>query len=160
MTDARRWDLGAAEIEQLLRERQLERVEPSPSHAEVLIAQAEAHLESAALLVETDPPSAFALLYDGARKSLTAMLAIQGLRPTRSGGHVVVQHATEAQLSPRTRHLVRPFRELRRRRNESEYPQPDQPAVTVDEARAGLEDAAAILDTARRMLPLLGPFSP
>lgn len=160
MTELGRWPQGSDEIEELLAAGELETVEPSRTHAQTLLQQAGRHLESAALLVDTDPSSAYALLYDGARKALTAVLAVQGLRPTRQGGHVAVQQAVEAQLGPNTRHFVRSFRTLRRRRHESEYPSPDVPEVDDEEARDGLASAREIRDVAERLLPLLGRFSP
>jgi len=153
-----RWAQGEHEIDGMLERGELEYVTPSHDHAALLMDQAEAHLGSAQPLVETDPPSAFTLLYDGARKALTALLAVQGLRPTRAGGHVAVQQAAEAQLGPNTKHLVRAFGGLRRRRNESEYPSPEDPPVTVEEARDGLDDARSIVEVAQRLLPHLGPF--
>jgi hypothetical protein len=137
---------------------ELEHVTPSPTHAKLLMDQAEAHFASAQPLVAIDPPSAYTLLYDGARKSLTALLATQGLRPTRTGGHIAVQLAAEAQLGPNTKHLVRAFGVLRRRRNESEYPSADEPPVTREEARDGCDDARQIIDVAQRLLPHLGPY--
>lgn len=142
----------------MLERGELEYVQPNLGHATLLMNQAAAHLGSAEPLIESDPPSAFTLLYDGARKALTALLAVQGLRPTRAGGHVAVQQSAEAQLGPNTRHLIRAFGGLRRRRNESEYPSADDPPVTNDEARDGLDDARGIVEVARRLLPHLGPF--
>lgn len=158
MPDPGRWSEGEAELEAMIDRGDLELVEPSSAHADLLLEQAEGHLAAADPLVVEHPPSAFALLYDGARKAMTALLAKQGLRPTRAGGHVAVQEAVEAQLGRNTRHLVRPFRDLRRRRHESEYPSPEDPPVTTEEARDGLEDARGITDVMRRMLPLVGPF--
>lgn len=158
MPDPGRWPEGEAEIDAVIESGELELVEPSPAHADLLLTQADGHISSAEPLVDEHPPSAFALLYDGARKAMTALLAKQGLRPTRAGGHIAVQNAVEAQLGRNTRHLVRPFRDLRRRRNESEYPSPEDPPVTVGEAREGLEDARGIVDVMRQMLPHVGPF--
>jgi len=120
--------------------------------------QADGHLASADPLTRTDPSSAFALLYDGARKAMAAVLAQQGLRATRAGGHVAVQEAIEAQLGPNAKVVVRPFRALRRRRNESEYPNIGDPAVTQLEAIEGLEDALAIAEAMKKLLPRVGPW--
>lgn len=158
MPEPGRWTEGQAEVEGMVDRGDLELVAPSAAHADLLMKQADGHLAAAEPLVVEHPPSAFALLYDGARKAMTALLAKQGLRPTRAGGHVAVQDAVEAQLGRNTRHLVRPFRDLRRRRHESEYPSLEDPPVTVDEAREGLEDARGIVDVVRRMLPHVGPF--
>lgn len=158
MPEPKRWAEGAAEIEGMVDRGELEYVEPSRAHAELLMNQAEGHLNAARPLVQVHPPSAFTLLYEGARKAMTALLAKQGLRPTRAGGHVAVQSAAEAQLGRNTRHMVRSFRTLRRRRNESEYPAASDPPVTADEARDALRDARSIVEIMRRMLPYVGPF--
>ncbi len=43
------------------------------------------------------------MLYDAARKAMTAPLARQGLRPTNKNGHCAVQEGIEAQLGPNAR---------------------------------------------------------
>jgi hypothetical protein len=142
----------------MIERNEIEVVEPSAAHADLLMHQAEGHLASAEPLTFTDPPSAFSLLYDGARKAMTAVLARQGLRPTRAGGHLAVQEAVEAQLGPNAKVVVRPFRTLRRRRHESEYPSLGDPPVTQVEASEGLEDARAIAEAMKRLLPRLNPW--
>jgi hypothetical protein len=51
--------------------------EGGAEHADRLMNQADGHLASADPLTRTDPSSAFALLYDGARKAMAAVLAQQ-----------------------------------------------------------------------------------
>ncbi len=159
MAEPGRWSQGAAEIETLIERGEIEEVEPSNEHAMLLMEQAEGHLAAAKPLVEKHPPSAFTLLYDAARKAMAAVLAKQGLRATGRGGHIAVQDAIEAQLGPNVRHVVRSFRTLRRRRNESEYPSLGDLPVTTDEAREGLVDARSIVDTMSKFMPSVGPFS-
>jgi hypothetical protein len=50
--------------------------------AEALLAAAARHVESARLTAGRDLEGAYSLAYDAARKSATALLAYQGLRPT------------------------------------------------------------------------------
>ena len=69
------WQVGAAEVENLIDQGEIEIVEPSPEHADLLMRQAETHLASVPALLPADPPGAFALLYDAARKSMGAVLA-------------------------------------------------------------------------------------
>lgn len=65
----------------LLDRGQVERVEANPAHARTILAQARMHLSSARILAATeDAAAAFVTAYDAARKSLSAMLAVQGLR--------------------------------------------------------------------------------
>jgi hypothetical protein len=155
-----RWPVGEFAVEGMIERREIEVVQASVEHANLLMHQADGHLDSADPLTRTHPPSAFALLYDGARKAMTAVLARQGLRATRAGGHVAVQEAIEAQLGPNAKVVVRPFRTLRRRRNESEYPNLGDPTVTQLEAIEGLEDARAIAEAMKKLLPRVGPWNP
>lgn len=94
-----RWPVGESELQNLIEAGGLEEVEPSSEHAELLIRQAETHLASAPALLPADPPGAFAVLYDAARKSLGAVLAKQGLRATRKNGHRATHEAIEALMT-------------------------------------------------------------
>ena len=149
-----------SEIERLIDRRDLEVVAPSEAHAALLMEQAAGHLEAAGSLLHQHPPSAYALLYDAARKAMAAVLARQGLRATSQGGHLVVQEAIEAQMGPNVRHVVRSFRQLRKRRHESEYPRIEDLPISANEAVEALADAGDIVDRMRTFLPLLGPFRP
>lgn len=68
----------------------LENVTASTENAARLLAEAERHLRSAQLVAEADPAGGYDLLYAAARKSMAAVLAVQGLRATSKGGHVAV----------------------------------------------------------------------
>jgi hypothetical protein len=106
-----------------------------------------------------DPEGAFALAYDAARKSATALLAHQGLRPTSSGGHVAVVEAIEAQF-PGVAGL-KSIDRLRRRRNQAEYPDPrNYDAVATDEVEDAIAVARACLDAVDKLItaPQLGVF--
>lgn len=70
-SDVSRWPVGAFAIEGMIERNEIEVVEAPAEHADHLMHQAEGHLASAEPLTRTDPPSAFALLYDGARKAMT-----------------------------------------------------------------------------------------
>ena len=76
----------------------LEQVTPSTENATRLLAEAQRHLSSAALEADADPAGGYDLLYTAARKSMAAVLAVQGLRATSKGGHLAVQEAVAAQL--------------------------------------------------------------
>ena len=126
-----RWQIGVAEEENLIDQGEIEVVEPSPEHADLLMRQAATHLASVPALLPADPPGAFAVLYDAARKSMGAVLARQGLRATRKSGHRATQEAIEAQLGLSARRVVRTFRALRLRRHDAEYPSLGTPEVTT-----------------------------
>jgi hypothetical protein len=85
------------------------------------MAKANSHLATAAVVAGTDPEIAYDALYAAARKALSALLVQQGLRPTRSGGHEVAIEAAYAQLVPPLGEVLRPFRRIKRRRNDGDY---------------------------------------
>ena len=95
-----RWSKGSEVIERLLNARHLEHV-PADADADTvaaLIATARRHVTSAFATAADDPEGALALAYDAARKTATALLAHQGLRPTSAGGHIAVVEAMNAQF--------------------------------------------------------------
>ena len=146
------WEQGRAVVNRLLRSRRIERVEPNRATADQLITLARSHIQSAITLREDDPAGAFQLAYDAARKSLTAVLAVQGLRPSGAGHHAVLLDVTMAQFEP-SRPLLKQFGWMRTLRNDTEYPDSDRPVATVadvDEAVAATHEiigfAASALD--------------
>lgn len=157
-TATARWPVGEAEVQNLVDDGELQLVAPSDEHARLLLEQAALHLESAAKLVDDDPFASLAVMYDAARKSMTAVLARQGLRPTNKNGHRAVQEAIEAQLGQNARKVVRTFRGLRLRRHDSEYPGVQTPPVTAGEAKRALDDARAIVEAMQRFLPTVGAW--
>ena len=122
-----------------------------------MINRADKHLATAHILVETDPEGAYTLLYDASRLALTAALAVQGLRPTTRGGHVVVGDALRAQRGPHDM-VSKIFSRLRRTRHEVEYPDVDYETVSSDEAEEALEDARYIVAQMKKFIPQLGAF--
>lgn len=93
-----RWNKGSEVIERLLDDRHLEEVPADAETVDRLIATARRHIESATTSAGSDPEGALALAYDAARKTATALLGHQGLRPTSAGGHIAVVEATNAQF--------------------------------------------------------------
>ncbi len=69
-----KWDQGRAVIDRMLADAELQRVPPSRVQADRLISRARTHTASAAAICEEDPPGAYAIVYDAARKALTAVL--------------------------------------------------------------------------------------
>ena len=151
------WTTGREKVTELLGRGELEHVEVNPEHAKALINRADKHLATAHILVETDPEGAYALLYDASRLALTAALAVQGLRPTTRGGHVVVGYALRAQRGPHDM-VSKIFSRLRRTRHEIEYPDVDYEPVSSDEAEEALEDAWYIVAQMKKFIPQLGAF--
>lgn len=146
-------------IERMLQQRELDRAPVDADTVVALINAARRHIESGSTVIEDDPEGAYALAYDAARKSATSLLAYQGLRPTSSGGHIVVVEAMRAQFPdvPGLRSLDM----LRRRRNQSEYPDPKgYDPITPDEVEEAISTAREACDAASRLLdvPQLGLF--
>ena len=107
-----------------------------------------------ATLVNTEPSSAITLAYDAARFAALAVLAQQGLRATTKGGHLAVDEAVRAQFG----NAFRPFKALRIRRNELEYPDHPDEVVEPAEATDAITDSRRIIDAAAKLLPHLGLF--
>ena len=149
-----RWPRGEAEIEQLIANKQLQQVIGGQVNGAHLLQKASRTLETAGEIADQDPDSAYVLAYDAARYSGTAILAHQGLRPTTSGGHYVVEVALRAQFGDG----FRPFGAMRRRRNELEYPTGPGETTTHDEAQRAVQDAEALLQAAQQLLPTLSIF--
>lgn len=147
-----RWAKGRAEIDRLITEGRLQKVPPSRAHADRLLGQALRHLDSARLAAAGDPEGAYALLYDGARKALWAVLENQGLRPTTAGGHLAAQNAVLAQLVPPLGEVLKPFDRLRRRRASVEYPSGDIDDLAAEDVYEDLPKVRAILAVAERVL--------
>jgi hypothetical protein len=142
----------------MIRKRELDRVPPGRAHAEQLLAQADHHLQAALTVLPIDATGAYQLIYDAARKSLAAVLEVQGLRATSRGGHVAVLAATSAQFDPPHGDILRPFDRLRRRRNQAEYPAADSPPLGAGEVERDLPKVHAIVALATALLDQVDPF--
>lgn len=154
-----RWRKGEEQVAHLLEQRHLQRVVADPEIASALLASGRRHVESARQTASNDPEAAYSLAYDAARKSATALLAHQGLRPTTAGGHIAVIDVMRAQFPgvPGLASLDR----LRRRRNQAEYPDPrGYDPVTGAEAEEAIEAAVKCISNVERLLQLdeLGVF--
>jgi hypothetical protein len=150
-----RWQRGEAEVEQLLRHRELEQVTGATADGAPLLAQAGRTAATAASLVQADAYSAYVLAYDAARFACIALLAQQGLRATTSGGHYAVERTVRAQFGEG----FRPFADLRRRRNELEYPRLPADTATADEAEQAVDVARRLAAAAGGLLGQLSFFA-
>ncbi len=150
-----RWQIGEAEVEQLLRRRELEHVTGAAADGAPLLAQAGRTATTAASLVQADAYSAYVLAYDAARFACIALLAQQGLRATTSGSHYAVERAVRAQFGEG----FRSFADLRRRRNELEYPRLPADTATADEGQQAVEVARRLISAAGKLLGQLSFFA-
>lgn len=149
-----RWGKGEADIEQLTREAALERVDGAMADGRPWLARASKTLTTAEDIADSDPESAYVLGYDAARHACVALLAHQEVRPTTSGGHLVVERAVRAQFGD----AFRSFGALRRRRNELEYPAYPGEHIDLTELHDALTDVRTILERADALLDNLGRF--
>jgi hypothetical protein len=150
-----RWPRGEADVEELLRRGELEHATGGAADGSPLLAQAERTAATAAGLVAPDPYSAYVLAYDAARFACVSLLAQQGMRATTSGGHYAVERAVRAQFGPG----FRPFGDLRRRRNELEYPRLPADTASEDEAMQAIELARQLIAAAKVLLGQLSFFA-
>ena len=150
-----RWRRGEAETAQLIRRRELEHVTGAAADGAPLLAQAHKTAATAAGLVHVDAHSAYVLAYDAARFACIALLAQQGMRATADGGHYAVERAVRAQFGED----FRPFADLRRRRNELEYPRLPADTATADDAQQAVEAAERLIKAADTLLGQLSFFA-
>jgi hypothetical protein len=150
-----RWRQGEAEMEQLIRRSELEHVTGAAADGASLLAQAQKTASTAAGLVQADAHSAYVLAYDAARFACIALLAQQGMRATTDGGHYAVERAVRAQFGEG----FRPFADLRRRRNELEYPRLPADTATTDEAQQAIDIAERLIAAADTLLGQLSFFA-
>lgn len=148
-----RWTRGEGDVESWLAGRQLEEIRGAATDGRRLLEEAKKRLGTARG-VQDDPSGAFTLAYDAARLACTALLAQQGLRPTRDGGHIVVERAMRTQFGDG----FRDFGWMRRRRNEVEYPATPDVSVSTDELRDAIAATDTMIDNADQLLGNLGFF--
>lgn len=149
-----RWGQNTGLIERFLQSGELQRIHGPAADAGPWLAKARRTRTTAEVIARTDPDSGYVLCYDAARQACTTLLAQQGLRPTTCGGHLVVDEAVRAQFGD----AFRPYRALRIRRNQLEYPTMPQDAAGADEIEEALFDAERIIIAAEKLVPHLGLF--
>lgn len=149
-----RWTTGEAEIERLLDQGSIERVQGAQADGESWLERARRSLDAARMLAQAAADSSITVTYDAARQACVALLAQQGLRPTTSGGHYAVEEAIRAQFGA----SLRAFGGLRRRRNELEYPLYPTEKASAEEAAEAIKTADHIIDAVAGLLPNLGFF--
>jgi hypothetical protein len=149
-----RWSRGEADVERMLASGELQRVSGMAADGSPWLARARTTMMTAEGIASADPHSAYTLAYDAARFACVALLAQQGLRPTTTGGHYVVQAAVLRQFGS----SFDPYAVLRRRRNELEYPEFPDEMVEPEEAASAILNSKAIIDAATKLIEHLGLF--
>jgi len=148
-----RWEPNERGIEYLVERGRLEKVASRPQTAAHLLVEARRHLASAQVLAETaDVSLAFVAAYDAARKALSAILAVQGIRVKGGdGGHSVLLDAIRPQF-PDERQVLQRFDWMRTVRNNTEYPDFATPSASREDVADAQAAAAAIVDVAARFV--------
>ena len=149
------WSKGEAAVERLVRSKELEHVTGAAADGASLLETAQKTVATAAALVQDDARSAYVLAYDAARLACSALLTQQGMRATSKGGHYAVEQVVRAQFGDR----FRPFADLRRRRNELEYPHGPADTTTPDEAEQAIEETKLLISAADSLLGHLSFFA-
>ena len=149
------WQSGTQEVITALRAGELQQVTGGQAAGDGWIAQARRKSETARLISEADPETAYVTAYDAARFALVGVLAQQGLRATQKGGHLAVEQAVRAQFGP----SFVTFSTLRRRRAELEYPSYPGETVEEDELLDVLRTVEQLIDGAAQLLPHLSIFA-
>lgn len=131
-------------IEQMIQNRRLERVPPNRAHALRVIHAAEQHVQTARLLARTeDQAMAFTAAYDAVRKSLAAVLAVEGLRARPVGGaHRNTGLAAAIFVADAS---LEEFEWMRQVRNSTEYPDDNRPSATKQDVIEAIEAAQAVV---------------
>lgn len=101
----------------------MERVSADRDSAASMLEEAQLHLISAEQIMGSDPTGAYSLLYDAARKSVSANMLAEGYRASnRQGAHAtVVSNAAAALKSQGFGQLVAHFDRMCRTRHRAEY---------------------------------------
>ena len=149
---------GQAEIIGMIERREITQVTADADLADRLLATARQHVASAQLLAGSDPYLAYAALHDAIRKALSALLQVQGLRATTSGGHLAVTQAVNAQFGATMGAILRPVDRIRVRRHEAEYPGPTT-YIDEDTVRDDVPKAEAVIEAVAKALPHLPVFT-
>jgi hypothetical protein len=116
------WGQGREVVLRMIADGDLEHVPADEELANRILQMAVDHLGTAERESSLDPVMAYSALYDAARKALTALLQVQGLRPTRIGGHLAVLGACRAQLDPPLGKILRPLDRMRSRSSRCRVP--------------------------------------
>lgn len=139
-----------AEIQKLLDDGVIRKIKADTETARVEVATARSHLDTAATAARSDPNGAFQLVYDAARKAISAHMRANGYRVGRGqGAHMRTGRYAEVALPGVDPRHLDAFEDLRSIRNQSEY---DALLLEEHDALEALEHATAIVDAVDRDL--------
>lgn len=155
------WNQARVGIDLLIQKKKLQQVAASREVTDTLIAAAKKHVATteSAELVELDPVAAFQMLYDAARKAMSSLLAVQGLRSRGPGGHETVITALRLQFEPPALPILTALGWMRPLRNSSEYPDGQNREADEDDYNQALPHVKEMLLFAEKWAALLPPYS-
>lgn len=139
-------------IEKKVSQKLIERVVIDRVHSKQLVGQSENHLQSAEVSQAHDLEGAYALLYDAARKALSAILSIHGLRATSLGEHSILYEVLAQFYVDESQKLLRPFDRMRKMRNSVEYPSASKPGLTQEQVTQDLLISVGIVNWAKSLI--------
>ena len=143
--------MNADQVNALVDEGVVARVEADVDESRAELAAAKAHLLGAKAASQADPTGAFILAYDAARKAVVAHMRANGLRVRpRFGAHYQTGSYARATLTGLVaeEHLTA-FVDMREVRNDTEY---EADVVGGRDAAEALVHARAIVDAVERDL--------
>lgn len=110
------------------------------------LTNARNHLASSKAISKSDSAGSYQMAYDAARKSIQAILALNGIRVRSAGGHFAFVRVAESGifLSP----AWKEFREMRRVRNLLEYPQDGSMFLDATAIAVAIKGAQDMFDEA------------
>lgn len=146
---------GRDEIQALIDARRIELVQPDARLAAMQLEQARDSLDLAAEQSEMRPEASLTLAYDAARKVVSAMLEVQGLRARMPNAHANVQEALRAQWGAS---LADRFNAARKARHRAEYPSESTTRTVPQSAARTVALAKELLRLAEDQIPKLSPF--
>lgn len=134
-------------VESLIAARRLERVPADGAGADRRLDAAQRHLGSAEAILDEDPDGAYAMLWDAARKAVTAHMLARGLRVRNApGAHAAVAEYAIVELPVEASgELDR----MRRFRNRIEY---GSTSFTARQVRHDLRNTRAVVEAVRKAL--------
>jgi HEPN domain-containing protein len=138
-------------LDDLLSRGLLQQVQVDLAAIDRLMTDARHHLRTAALALEQgDRSGAYQIAYDAARKALTAMLLLRGLRARGVGAHVTLLVAARSAFADAEGiDALERFDRVRRTRNRAEYFGRD---FDEDEVAHDVDIASSIVALAERVL--------
>lgn len=110
------------------------------------LTNAKKHLESSKVISKSDPAGSYQLAYDAARKSIQAILALNGLRVRSAGGHFAFVRIAESGVFESE--AWKELREMRRVRNLLEYPQDGSMILDSTTISLAIQSAEEMLNEA------------